>query len=149
MIKIFVFLAIATWLPLPVLADALITSEEAERFQSLIDPAARQVVAIDADAPSILVLQPLTEGSLKAPFPIRISFHASSGHRIAWDTLRVFYGNFQLDITERVLREANISSDSLYLPKADIPPGLHKLTVRISDERRSIAQKDLMLLVEK
>lgn len=130
-------------------AEYLVNFDEMEKYQSPLAPSASEKFNTDPDAPKIVVFQPDVDKAIKAPFPIEIFFQPASGVKVSWESFRVLYGNYQFDITNRFLKEARVSENGLYIPKADIPPGYHKLTIRIADERKKYAQKDFLVMVEK
>lgn len=130
-------------------AEYLIDFDEMTKYQSPVAPSAAEKFNTDPDAPKIVVFQPDVDKAIKAPFPIEIFFQPANGSKVSWDSFKVLYGNYQFDITNRFLKEARLSENGLYIPKADIPPGYHKLTIRIADERKKYAQKDFLVMVEK
>lgn len=142
----YLFLCIASPLAM---ADLIVTQEEFDRYQNYTAPSKAEVDKSSIDGPKIVVFQPDLDKAIKSPFPIEIFFQPNEGKKISWKTFKVFYGNFQFDITSRFLKEARLTGNSVYIDKVDIPVGYHKLTIKISDEGNKSTQKDFLVLVEK
>lgn len=130
-----------------VAAVELITRDEAQTYQTHIVPSRDEVPADDRDAPRIVVFQPDLQASVRTPFPIEIFFKPADGARIAWPSLRVLYGSSQFDITSRIRQVARIADNSLFIQQAEIPPGTHRLTLKIADENKRTARRDLVIVV--
>jgi len=98
-------------------------------------------------APQIEIRQPGQLSGVKAPFPIQLGFKASDGADIDLKSFRVRYGFLKLDITDRLLKKAQLTRDGLSLPEAAIPPGQHRLLIRLVDTRARETELDVSLTV--
>ena len=81
--------------------------------------------------------------------PIEIFFRPHENQKILWSSFRALYGTMQFDITERLLKMAVISDNSLFVSNVDIPPGSHQITLLVTDDRQRKSQKEFILVVEK
>jgi hypothetical protein len=59
------------------------------------------------------------------------------------DSFKVFYGTFQIDITNRILKAAQITSSGLDVKEASLPRGNHKLTLNIQDSEGRLALRTI------
>lgn len=92
-------------------------------------------------APNIDLLAPKLEGVIASPTPIKLRFEAKSPSTIKPDTFKVFYGSFQIDITERLLGSSKVGSNGFSVQEAALPKGSHKLTLNIGDSEGRVGSK--------
>lgn len=92
-------------------------------------------------APNIDLVAPKLEGAIISPTPIMMRFEAKSPSTIKPDTFKVFYGSFQIDITERLLGSSKVGSNGFSIKEAALPKGSHKLTLNIQDTEGRVGSK--------
>jgi hypothetical protein len=98
-------MGLSLWAGTPAQAWQLITEEEFAREASAPHAGAAAPV-IPSDAPVITLDQPDATNPIKSPVSIRVSFHPKEGSTIDINSLRVTYGFFAIDITQRILANA-------------------------------------------
>lgn len=130
-------------------AQPLVSQEEYVKYQQLSGASAIEVAIEDPRAPKIIIFQPEVTKTVKAPFPIEVFFRPFENQKILWKSFKALYGSMQFDITERLLKMATISENSLFISNADIPVGNHKITLLIADDMQRKAQKEFIVVVEK
>jgi hypothetical protein len=68
---------------------------------------------------------------------IDLRFLTSGAAKINWDSLKILYGAFKLDITDRVKKEAKVLPDGIQIASANLPIGSHKLVIQVATPRAS------------
>ena len=53
-------------------------------------------------------------------------------------TFKVMYGAFKIDITSRITKFVKVTKDGFNLENAQIPPGKHRLTMQVMDEKQRV-----------
>jgi hypothetical protein len=103
-----------------------------------------------AAAPLINILKPEAAPGLKvkAPFAIAVQFVGQPDAAIVPATFQVFYGALRIDITPRITKFVKVTKDGFSLDNALIPPGKHRLTLQVQDEKQRVAERDLRVEVE-
>lgn len=136
----------------PAYGQDLITAEEVQREQAAQTQAEREPVRRTRSlpvpgTPKIEVLSPNVAGAVHSPFEIRLKFVPENGTQIVVDSFKVLYGVFGLDITSRVMKLAEFSNNTLRIDRANIPPGKHRLLLRIKDSQHREGQQELTVVV--
>lgn len=112
----------------------LVTAAEAEREQGLeiaIKGTKRKPVP---GAPTIKLVSPIIGGGpVKAPVDIELVFEASEQAEVLRESIRVYYGFWRVDVTERILGEAEFTDFGLLAKNAEVPIGEHKLIISVID----------------
>jgi hypothetical protein len=131
----------------------LVTPEEVQReaaWAGTHPPSAtRRTRAITPANPEIAVVKPESLAEpLKAPFPIQILFRAREGAVIVPESLRILYGFMRIDITERLTARAKVTPAGIVVESAAIPPGNHRLLIRVSDDRERQGEAELRFAVQ-
>ncbi len=98
--------------------------------------------------PVIEIRSPSLTGPIKAPVSIDLRCLTSGAARINWDSLRIMYGAFKLDITERVRKEGKILSDGIQIASANLPSGSHKLVIQVANTDGKLAEREVRFTVE-
>jgi len=101
-----------------------------------------------ASDPVIEIRSPSLTGPIKAPVSIDLRCLTSGAARINWDSLRIMYGAFKLDITERVRKEGKILSDGIQIASANLPSGSHKLVIQVANTDGKLAEREVRFTVE-
>lgn len=112
----------------------LITPAEAEREHALDLVEKRVKRKPTKGAPVIKLVSPvINDGPVSAPVDIELAFEVSEKSEIDRDSIRVYYGALRLDVTDRILGEAEFTENGLLAKDADVPKGRHKLLVVVRD----------------
>ncbi len=125
----------------------LITKAESDAEQKTLKQSILVPKATTPGAPQIDVLEPDLKNEVAAPLFIKIRFVTEGAATLVPDSLRVYYGTFGIDITERLMKRARFEKDMLILDRADIPTGKHRLLVKIRDSSERSAEKLVTLVV--
>lgn len=143
-------LALTLGLPLHALAFDLIT--QAEYLQSAAqEKIAPAFTARSSPAPSDPVIEirsPSLTGPIKAPVSIDLRCLSSGAAKINWESLKIMYGAFKLDITERVKKEGKMLSDGIQIASANLPSGSHKLVIQVANTDGKLAEREVRFTVE-
>ncbi len=126
----------------------LITAEESLREQNNLATAVPVMRGRALTAPRIDVLSPDLSQAQSPPLSIRLRFDTDSPASVDPASLKVYYGVFRVDITERLLKQAKLQRDGLELINAQIPGGTHRLLVEVRDTSGRTGQKLLTLVVK-
>jgi hypothetical protein len=119
---------------------SLVTNEEFSREQAA--PHIEESFALPPQGvPDIEIDQPDQTKPIKSPVTIRISFRAQDGALIDRSSFRVTYGWFGIDITQRILEHAQLTSQGITAADAQLPSGRHRVTIQIADNRRRVATR--------
>lgn len=127
----------------------LVTPEEVAHADTAVRLRSRPApIAAVTDPPSIEVLAPSAAATLNSPFEIRLRFEPAPDAQIVPATLRIRYGMFGLDITDRVLKKARLSASGLEVEEAHIPSGSHYLKLSIRDDHDREGEREFRFVVE-
>ena len=133
-----------------VVADGtLVTDAEAKEFQGeqgyYEPPSLRRRSLL----PGIEILRPTPgpDTKVKSPFAIAVQFRAQDAP-IVPSSFKVLYGALKVDITERITKFVKVDANGFSFDNARIPPGKHKLTLVVQDEKQRTAERELRLEVE-
>jgi hypothetical protein len=136
------FLILAIFASSAVLAEPVNLISYSEMVQSNDNKSAyKPKFAPVPGAPNIDLVTPKLEGAIVSPTPIRMRFEAKSPSTIKPDTFKVYYGSFQIDITERLLGTSKVGSNGFSIQEAALPKGSHKLTLNIQDSEGRVGSK--------
>jgi hypothetical protein len=120
-------------------AEAQARIEEPPRMRSLPAPG----------APKIQVLQPEISGApLQNPIRIELQFSSASDADIDPASFRAYYGFLRIDITERIVNSVRVAKSGLKVENAEIPPGSHRLFLRIADMKERVTETEVRFAVE-
>jgi hypothetical protein len=98
--------------------------------------------------PIIDIRSPSLTGPVKAPVGIDLRFLTSGATKINWDSLKILYGAFKLDITDRVKKEAKVLADGIQIASANLPSGSHKLVIQVANTEGKQAEREVRFTVE-
>jgi hypothetical protein len=100
--------------------------------------------------PRIDLLRPTLDVQLrlKSPFPIEVRFVPLPDAAVDPASFRVLYGNLRLDVTSRILDKVRVAATGFSLAEAAIPPGSHRLLLRVGDVRQRTGELDLRFEVD-
>jgi hypothetical protein len=121
---------------------SLLTIEEFQREQTA--PHIEESFALPPQGvPIIEILEPDRTKPIRSPVSIRIRFQAQDGAVIDRASFRVTYGFLGIDITQRILDHAQLTERGITATDAQLPPGHHRVTLQIADNRRRVATQTL------
>ncbi len=117
-------------------ADEYVLVSEDEFARSLAAVSDDALVERSADplGPNIEILRPGDGDEFAAPVDIHITFVPVENAEIDLATLKITYGAFGIDVTDRVTGNAEVTERGILSEGADLPAGKHKLTVYIGDD---------------
>jgi len=98
--------------------------------------------------PIIDIRAPSLTGTVKAPVSIDLRCLTSGAAKINWESLKILYGAFKLDITDRVRREAKVLPDGIQIASANLPSGSHKLVIQVANTDGKQAEREVRFTVE-
>ncbi|MDP3785561.1 MAG: hypothetical protein Q8Q55_00530 [Undibacterium sp.] len=140
------FFCLASCLTTTVYSQELITKAESDAEQARLSIGMLTSKALPIKgAPQIEVMEPDMKAELATPLQIRIKFITEGGASLIPSSLRVYYGTFGIDITERLMKKAKFEGDMLVLDRAEIPTGVHRLLLKIKDDTDRASEKLLTL----
>lgn len=125
----------------------LITRAESDAEQKMLNQSILVPKSVAPGSPTIDVVEPDIKGEVAAPLMIKIRFVTEGTATLVPGSLRVYYGAFGIDITDRLMKKARFEKDLLILDRADIPAGKHRLLVKIKDSSDRGAEKLVTLMV--
>ena len=130
--------------------DWLVSPAEAVQYQGAEGFNAPASLVARNVTPTIEVVQPVprADQKLKTPFAIQIRFKAREDAPIVPSTFKVLYGALNFDITQRIAKFAQVTTEGVSFDKAQIPPGKHKLVLQVQDEKQRIGERELRIEVE-
>lgn len=124
------------------LAQPLMLVTETEMIQSLANPIQLIPKTVSSpDAPKIELLAPKLDASISSPTPIQLKFSPKSPATVNTDSFKVLYGTFQIDITNRILKVAQVSASGIDVKEASLPRGNHKLILNVQDSEGRLASR--------
>lgn len=121
--------------------------EESRRGLFAVPPIAARALE-GVGGPRIDLISPDTTRSVKSPVEIAVRFTAVAPAKIEPESLRIFYGAFRLNITDRIRKVAAIREDGITVDGAELPAGNHRLVLVISDSAGRVIEKDIRFNVE-
>ena len=131
-------------------ADWLVSPAEALSYQGEGGFNEQPALRARAVVPQIDILKPELAADLKvkAPFSIAVLFKAQSDAAIDPGTFKVMYSALKYDITSRITKFVKVTAAGFSLDNALIPPGKHRLTLQVQDEKQRVAERELRVEVD-
>ena len=132
-----------------IFAMQLVTPEEVMASRSA--PPIQEASSDTADpmAPQITVIAPDSiDKAIKNPFKMEVLFKSKDGAVVDFKSFQAFYGLLKLDITSRLMQEAEKTSTGIKLSNVNVPSGSHRILLRIKDSQNRLAEKQLYFKVE-
>lgn len=97
--------------------------------------------------PIIIVKSPKNGETYALPLKVEMKFVPQPDAEIDLSSLKVLYIKiFNIDITERVKPYA--TEKGILIPKAKIPKGNHKITIRIADTSGNVSSENLKFVIQ-
>jgi len=132
----------------------LVTAEDMRAEQSA--PVPRMAPGAGSDeaartrsfgAPRIRVLRPDPNAETSGPLRIELSFTPGPGARIVPGSFRMLYGMLKIDLTDRLAGRAQVKESGVVVEGAKVPRGVHRLVMRVTDDRGQSAEQELRIRV--
>jgi len=124
-------------------AFILITPEEVAGERAKGEPPrVRGPVKGDIGGPDIVLVRPGSTDSIPSPLDIELQFVLKPPSKIVQNSLRVLYGFFGLDVTDRLAKHAELTPAGILARNASLPAGSHSITIEISDDRGRVGRKE-------
>ena len=151
-IKIWITCCVAVCLTVSASARAfdLVSQSEflASQAQEKLEPVFTARSSPLPSDPMIEIRSPSLTGPIKGPVSIDLRCVSSGAAKINWESLKIMYGAFKLDITERVRKEGKILSDGIQIASANLPSGSHKLVIQVANTDGKQAEREVRFTVE-
>ena len=84
-------------------------------------------------APQIVVITPKIDNPTHPPLDVRVEAHTRANLGVNRASLKVRYGFFKVDVTDRLLKYGSWQGNAFVVSGADVPAGNHVFYVSISD----------------
>ena len=120
----------------------------ASEAQEKSDPSFTARSLAGTSDPIIDIRSPSLTGPVKAPVNIDLRFLTSGASKVNWDSLKILYGAFKLDITDRVKKEAKVLPDGIQIASANLPSGSHKLVIQVANTDGKQAEREVRFTVD-
>ncbi len=123
-------------------AFVLVSPDEVARERSKGEPPrVRGSARGDIGGPEIVLVNPRILKNIPSPLDIELRFLPNPPSRIVRDSLRVLYGFFGFNITDRMTKHAEVTPSGILAKNAKLPAGSHSITIEISDNRERVGRK--------
>jgi len=99
-------------------------------------------------APTIEVLEPQMDSATNPPFDVRVVAHPHEGLAIDHSSIRVRYGFFRIDVTQRMLALGHWQGNEFIVNHANAPAGTHWFYVTLADTARQEANVAVKVVVK-
>lgn len=99
-------------------------------------------------APKIEVLEPKLGASTTPPFDVRVVARPRDGQTIDRSSIRIRYGFFRIDITQRMLSLGRWQGNEFIVSRAKAPTGTHWFHVTLADTARQTASVSVKVVVK-
>jgi len=102
---------------------------------------------LDDTAPKIELLRPdITDSDLRSPMVFELRFEAHDDATIDIKTLKITYG--WINITKRIIKDAEVSESGILARDAVIPPGRYSIQVQIRDSKKRHSKRKFKFTVK-
>jgi len=105
-------------------------------------------VASPPNAPVIDILVPKLDAPVASPTSISLRFTSRDPSKVKADTFKVYYGTFQIDITNRLLGVAQVTEQGMSLKEVALPKGNHKILINVEDSEGRVGSRFVELEVK-
>ncbi len=123
-------------------AFVLVSPDEVARERSRGEPPrVRGSARGDIGGPEIVLVNPRSLQNNPSPLDIELRFLPNPPSKIVRGSLRVLYGFFGFDVTDRMTRHAEVTPSGILAKNAELPAGSHSITIEISDNRERVGRK--------
>jgi hypothetical protein len=137
------FLALGLWAShAPTHALDLVSAQEAQASMAANEPLSAKVSPVPS-APQIEVLYPKLDAPIASPTPIQLMFVPAASSMVRPETFKVLYGRLRIDITQRLVNAAKVTSEGIHVQEASLPKGTHRLLMSVEDLQGRQGSKSL------
>ncbi len=102
----------------------------------------------ELQSPDIVLLRPATLHDVLSPTDIELQFLAKEQTQIDMRTLRVMYGTFGINITDRLMKHATVTDAGIVAREASLPAGSHLITIEIADNQKRVTRESFRFIVK-
>jgi hypothetical protein len=123
----------------------LVSAQEAQEAQASMaanEPLSAKVSPVPG-APQIEVLHPKLDAPVASPTTIQLMFVPSASSMVRPETFKVLYGRLRIDITQRLVNAAKVTSEGINVKEASLPKGTHRLLMSVEDLQGRQGSKSL------
>lgn len=99
-------------------------------------------------APTIEVVEPRVDGATNPPFNVRVVAHPREGLAIDRNSIRIRYGFFRIDVTQRMLALGHWRGNEFVVNHASAPAGTHWFYVTLADTDHREANVAIKVVVK-
>jgi hypothetical protein len=125
----------------------LVSAAEVAQYKG--DAAENITIPLAGDEPAIEIVRPVVkEGKVASPVAIEVRFKPVTGKTIDPASFKLYYGAFKIDVTDRLLKTAKVTSTGFSIDKVDIPAGSHRLVMRVGDDTGAVGIKEIKFSVD-
>ena len=111
-------------------------------------PLTRGLTIRSTGGPEIVLVSPRSLQNIPSPLDIELRFLPSSPSKIARDSLRVLYGFFGFNVTDRLIKHAEVTPSGILARGATLPAGSHSITIEISDDLNRVSRKTFLFEIK-
>jgi len=113
-------------------AFELVSAREFQASMAASEPLTAKAIAVPG-APQIEVVHPRLDSPVASPTAIQLLFVPSAFSTVRPETFKVLYGRLRIDITQRLVNAAKVTTDGITVKEASLPKGAHRLILSIED----------------
>lgn len=125
----------------------LISAAEVEQYKGDVNE--NITIPLAGDEPAIDIVRPVVkEGKVASPVAIEVRFKPVAGKSIDPASFKLYYGAFKIDVTDRLLKTAKVTSNGFSIDKVDIPAGSHRLVMKVADDTGAAGIKEIKFTVD-
>jgi hypothetical protein len=103
--------------------------------------------AFDPMAPQIVVISPKIDHPTHPPLDVRVEAHTRANLAVNRASLKVRYGFFRVDVTDRLVKYGQWQGNAFVVTGADVPAGDHMFYVSIADSSGHEGQATMKVTV--
>ena len=110
----------------------LVSVEEMTAFNNSTPTFTAKSVPVK-DAPKVELTVPKLSVPVSSPTVIEVKFHPTDPSIVKPESVKVVYGSFGIDITNRILSLTKVTETGVFVQEARVPKGKHKLQMIVED----------------
>lgn len=113
-------------------AFELVSVSEMQASLGATEPLTAKTVAVPG-APQIEIVHPRLDTPVVSPTAIQLMFVPAASSVVRPETFKVLYGRLRIDITQRLINAAKVTTEGISVKEASLPKGSHRLLISIED----------------